>query len=114
MNKAKAALIMGSDSDFPKLESCIKKLKAFDIDVDVNVISAHRTPDAAAEFSNKYFSPYLFRQRRFTHFGTAHAAYWIFSHSPIKYFCPTADLLPWRLFFFSRRRCCRLKGTTLF
>lgn len=51
MNKAKAALIMGSDSDFPKLESCIKKLKAFDIEVDVNVISAHRTPDAAAEFS---------------------------------------------------------------
>ncbi len=51
MNKAKAALIMGSDSDFPKLESCIKKLKSFGIEVDVNVISAHRTPDAAAEFS---------------------------------------------------------------
>ena len=48
---AKAALIMGSDSDFPKLESCIKKLKSFDIEVDVNVISAHRTPDMAAEFS---------------------------------------------------------------
>ena len=51
MNKPKVALIMGSDSDFPKLESCIKKLKAFEIEVDVNVISAHRTPDAAAEFS---------------------------------------------------------------
>lgn len=51
MSKPKAALIMGSDSDFPKLESCIKKLKSFNIEVDVNVISAHRTPDKAAEFA---------------------------------------------------------------
>lgn len=48
---AKVALIMGSDSDFPKLEGCVKKLKSFNIEVDVNVISAHRTPDLAAEFS---------------------------------------------------------------
>ncbi len=47
----KAALIMGSDSDFEKLKGCIAKLKEFDIDVDVNVISAHRTPDKAAEFA---------------------------------------------------------------
>ena len=51
MSKPKAALIMGSDSDFPKLESCIKKLKSFNVEVDVNVISAHRTPDKAAEFA---------------------------------------------------------------
>ena len=48
---AKAALIMGSDSDFEKLKGCIKKLKDFNIEVDVNVISAHRTPDRAAEFA---------------------------------------------------------------
>lgn len=47
----KVALIMGSDSDFEKLKSCVSKLKEFNIEVDVNVISAHRTPDAAAEFS---------------------------------------------------------------
>lgn len=51
MNKPKAAVIMGSDSDFEKLRGCIKKLKEFDIDVDVNVMSAHRTPDKAAEFA---------------------------------------------------------------
>ena len=51
MNKPKAALIMGSDSDFPKLKGCVEKLKSFGIEVDANVISAHRTPDAAAEFS---------------------------------------------------------------
>lgn len=48
---AKAALIMGSDSDFEKLKGCIEKLKSFNIEVDVNVISAHRTPDLAAEFA---------------------------------------------------------------
>lgn len=49
--KPKAALIMGSDSDFEKLKGCISKLKSFDIEVDVHVISAHRTPDKAAEFA---------------------------------------------------------------
>ena len=42
---------MGSDSDFEKLKSCVAKLKEFKIEVDVNVISAHRTPDKAAEFA---------------------------------------------------------------
>lgn len=48
---AKVAIVMGSDSDFDKLKGCISKLKEFDIEVDVNVISAHRTPDEAAEFA---------------------------------------------------------------
>lgn len=48
---AKVAIVMGSDSDFDKLKGCVTKLKEFDIEVDVNVISAHRTPDEAAEFA---------------------------------------------------------------
>lgn len=48
---AKVAVVMGSDSDFEKLKGCISKLRSFKIDVDVNVISAHRTPDRAAEFA---------------------------------------------------------------
>lgn len=47
----KVAIVMGSDSDFDKLKSCVTKLKEFEIEVDMNVISAHRTPDEAAEFS---------------------------------------------------------------
>ncbi len=47
----KVAIVMGSDSDFDKLKGCMAKLKEFDIEADVNVISAHRTPDEAAEFS---------------------------------------------------------------
>lgn len=51
MDMPKVALIMGSDSDFEKLKGCVAKLKEFKIEVDVNVISAHRTPDKAAEFA---------------------------------------------------------------
>lgn len=50
-NNPKAAVIMGSDSDFDKLKGCIKKLKDFKIDVCVRVISAHRTPDEAHKFA---------------------------------------------------------------
>lgn len=47
----KAAVIMGSDSDFPVVKKCIDMLKKFGIHSDVNVISAHRTPDLAAEYA---------------------------------------------------------------
>lgn len=47
----KVALIMGSDSDLPALRPCIKMLKNFGIEVEARVISAHRTPDAAATFA---------------------------------------------------------------
>ena len=47
----KVAVIMGSDSDFPVVKGCIKTLKSFGTETDVRVMSAHRTPEAAAEFS---------------------------------------------------------------
>lgn len=47
----KVAVVMGSDSDFPVVSGAIKKLKSFGIPVEVHVISAHRTPQAAMEFS---------------------------------------------------------------
>ena len=51
MANPKVALIMGSDSDFDKVKGCITKLKEFKIDVEVNVISAHRTPEKAMEYA---------------------------------------------------------------
>ncbi len=48
----KVAVIMGSDSDFPVVSSAIKTLKSFGIPVEAHVMSAHRTPEAAAEFSS--------------------------------------------------------------
>lgn len=47
----KVAVIMGSDSDFQTVSAAIKRLKAFEIPVEVHVMSAHRTPQAASEFS---------------------------------------------------------------
>lgn len=47
----KVAVIMGSDSDLPVVKKAIDKLKAFGIPVEAHVMSAHRTPAAAAEFS---------------------------------------------------------------
>ncbi len=47
----KVAVIMGSDSDFKVVQKAIMKLKEFDVPYEVHVMSAHRTPDAAAEFS---------------------------------------------------------------
>jgi 5-(carboxyamino)imidazole ribonucleotide mutase len=49
--KLKVAVVMGSDSDFPVLKGCIQLLKDFGVEYRVLVCSAHRTPDAAANFS---------------------------------------------------------------
>ena len=51
MSVKKVAVIMGSDSDFPVVSPAVKRLKEFGIPVEVRVMSAHRTPDAAAAFS---------------------------------------------------------------
>ena len=40
----KVAILMGSDSDFPRLEPAIEKLRELGIGFDVRVLSAHRTP----------------------------------------------------------------------
>ena len=47
----KAAVIMGSDSDFPVVSAAVKKLKSFGIPVEAHILSAHRTPKEAAEFA---------------------------------------------------------------
>ncbi len=49
--KPKVAILMGSDSDFPVLKTTIKTLKKFEVEVEVHVISAHRTPEKAKEFA---------------------------------------------------------------
>lgn len=49
--KLKVAVVMGSDSDFPVLKGCIRLLNDFGVEYRVLVCSAHRTPDAAANFS---------------------------------------------------------------
>ncbi len=45
------AVVMGSDSDLPVMQACIDQLKAFDVPMEVRILSAHRTPEVAAEFA---------------------------------------------------------------
>lgn len=47
----KVALIMGSDSDLPVVQSGINRLRTLGIPVEVRVMSAHRTPAQVAEFA---------------------------------------------------------------
>ena len=46
----KAAVIMGSDSDWPILKPAVELLKQFGIESEVTVASAHRTPAKVREF----------------------------------------------------------------
>jgi phosphoribosylaminoimidazole carboxylase PurE protein len=50
-NKTPVAVVMGSDSDMAVMQSCIDTLKEFGIEPVVRILSAHRTPEIAAEFA---------------------------------------------------------------
>ena len=46
----KIAVVMGSKSDLPKLESGIKFIKSYGTEVVVRILSAHRTPEELTRF----------------------------------------------------------------
>ena len=48
----KAAVLMGSDSDFPVVKSALTELKKYGIEFECRVLSAHRTPNGAANFAS--------------------------------------------------------------
>ena len=48
---AQVAVVMGSDSDMAVMTGCIEQLRQLGIEPEVRIISAHRTPEAAAEFA---------------------------------------------------------------
>ena len=47
----KVAIIMGSDSDLKVMQGAMDTLKALQVPFCVRILSAHRTPDAAANFA---------------------------------------------------------------
>lgn len=51
MSKAKIAIVMGSQSDLETMNEAVNLLKEFKIGYEVRVLSAHRTPDEVAKFS---------------------------------------------------------------
>ena len=50
---AKAAILMGSKSDFPVVKPAVEVFKKFGVEAEVRVISAHRTPDEAHKFASE-------------------------------------------------------------
>lgn len=53
---SKVAIIMGSKSDFNVVKPAVSVLKDFGVEVEVRVISAHRTPEEAHDFAKNAIS----------------------------------------------------------
>ncbi len=53
---SKVAIIMGSISDMPVMQEAIDILKEFDIATEVDIVSAHRTPEKLFDFSKNAHS----------------------------------------------------------
>ena len=59
----KVGIIMGSKSDLPIMQKAIDILKGFEIETDIKIVSAHRTPEFMFEyeitFNKKLMFPFL-------------------------------------------------------
>ncbi len=50
MSECRVAVIMGSDSDWKVMQSCVAQLEALGLTAEVRVLSAHRTPGDLIKF----------------------------------------------------------------
>ncbi len=50
---AKVGVIMGSDSDLPVMQDAIDMLKEFGVETEVDIVSAHRTPDKLYAYASE-------------------------------------------------------------
>lgn len=48
---SKVGIIMGSDSDLPIMKEAIEILQSFDIETEVDIVSAHRTPEKLFDYA---------------------------------------------------------------
>ena len=51
MTKPRVGILMGSDSDFSVMEEAVKVFEEFDVAFEVQVSSAHRTPDRTLAYA---------------------------------------------------------------
>ncbi len=51
MSKPQVSIVMGSDSDLEIMREAGKALEEFGIDYEIDVTSAHRSPDRTADFA---------------------------------------------------------------
>ncbi|MBN1846124.1 MAG: 5-(carboxyamino)imidazole ribonucleotide mutase [Sedimentisphaerales bacterium] len=47
----RVGILMGSESDWPAMKGCVELLGEFAVDCEVNILSAHRTPDDTAAYA---------------------------------------------------------------
>ena len=50
-NPPRVGILMGSDSDWPKIQGVAAALQEFEVPFEVRVMSAHRTPHLVAEYA---------------------------------------------------------------
>ena len=48
---SKVGIIMGSKSDYPVMKDAVEILEYFEIDFEIDIVSAHRTPEKMMEYS---------------------------------------------------------------
>ena len=48
---SKVGIIMGSKSDYPVMNEAAKVLEGFNIEYEINIVSAHRTPEKMMDYS---------------------------------------------------------------
>src|SRR6185437_4762639 len=53
MSKPQVSIVMGSDSDLEIMREAGKALEGFGIEYEIDVTSAHRSPDRSADFARK-------------------------------------------------------------
>jgi phosphoribosylaminoimidazole carboxylase PurE protein len=53
MSKALVSIVMGSDSDFDIMREAAKALEDFGVAYEIDVTSAHRSPDRTADYARK-------------------------------------------------------------
>ena len=51
MNTPRIGIIMGSDSDLPTMQEAIVVCEEFGIDCEIEIVSAHRTPDRMVDYA---------------------------------------------------------------
>ena len=50
---AKVGIIMGSESDLPVMQEAIDILRAFKIETEIDIVSAHRTPEKMMDYGTQ-------------------------------------------------------------
>ncbi len=53
MSQPKISIIMGSDSDLPIMQQAATIIKEFNVDFELTIVSAHRTPKRMVEFAEQ-------------------------------------------------------------